>query len=249
MKRFLTGVAMMTALAASPAFATEKGIHWGYSGHEGPAHWGNLAKDFETCKVGKMQSPIDLSSANVTGDIKVKTKYRPVELEILNNGHTVQFNVGNGSKMKAFDKSYELLQIHFHTPSEHIKDGKPYPMEAHFVHKAKDGALAVIGVLYVEGQENEALKPIIANLPMEPSKPTKKSVKVDATDFLPDHKNFTRYMGSLTTPPCSEGVNWHVVNSPVEASAEQIATMHEALGMNARPAQDINNRLVVEPSK
>ena len=247
MKRLIASTAI-AALSAT-ALASSGGAHWSYTGHDGPEHWGELTKEFKACKLGKMQSPIDLSSANVTGNIKVETAYRPVELEILNNGHTVQLNVGNGSTLTAHGKVFDLLQIHFHTPSKHLVDGKHYPMEAHFVHKAKDGSLAVIGVLYKEGAENAALKPVIANIPMKESKAAKKGVQINPADLLPGQQNLIRYMGSLTTPPCSEGVNWYVVPTPVEASKAQIAEMAKAMGMNARPAQPVNNRLVVEPIK
>ncbi len=190
MKKMIMSAAVVALAGLScSAFASGGGAHWGYTGHGSPEHWGDLAKEFQACKLGKMQSPIDLSAANVASNVKVETTYKPVELEILNNGHTVQFNVGNGSTLTAHGKIYDLLQIHFHTPSEHVVDGKPYPMEAHFVHKAKDGSLAVIGVLYKEGAENAALKPVIANAPMKETKAAKKGVQINPADLLPGQQN------------------------------------------------------------
>jgi len=235
---------------AGAALAAEgHAVHWTYQGHGGPAEWGELSPDYHACKVGAMQSPIDLKSANVSADVSIKTDYKPVELEILHNGHTVQFNVGNGSTLTTHGKTFSLLQVHFHTPSEHVADGKPYPLEAHFVHKADDGALAVIGVFYKEGKDNSALKAVFDNLPMHETEAAKKGVTIDPSKMLPAKTDFYRYMGSLTTPPCSEGVNWFVVRTPDEASKAQIDAIHEAMGSNARPAQAPNNRLIVEPQK
>ncbi len=143
-------LAGVLALGASTTLvmAAEKGAHWTYEGHEGPAHWGDLSRAYATCKTGKMQSPIDTSLANAPSVVTVSFDYRPVTLEILHNGHTVQFNVGNGSTMTNQGQTYKLLQVHFHTPSEHVFRGKHYAMAAHFVHQRADGALGVIGVLF-----------------------------------------------------------------------------------------------------
>jgi carbonic anhydrase len=149
--------------------------------------------------------------------------------------------------MTSHGKDYTLLQIHFHTPSEHVTNGKPAPMEAHFVHKAADGALAVLGVFYVEGAENTALKAVFDNLPGDPMEAAIKGVHINPADILPANSGFYRYMGSLTTPPCSEGVNWFVLKKPTTASKEQIAAMAKAIGHNARPVQPLNNRLLMEP--
>ncbi len=234
--------------AGTASAAGGQNVHWSYSGIDGPEHWGDLSADYRACKDGMMQSPIDLNAANVAASVRISTDYKPVELDILHNGHTVQFNVGNGSSMTSHGKKFDLLQIHFHTPSEHVVHGKPYPMEAHFVHASAAGALAVIGVFYKEGAENAALKPVFDNLPMQKVAAAKKGVRISPADVLPGKQNFSRYMGSLTTPPCSESVNWHVINTPVEASKAQIDAMHNAIGDNARPVQASNGRLVVAPA-
>lgn len=226
--------------------------HWGYSGHAGPEHWGELSPDYHACKMGQMQSPIDLSNANAVADVAVKMDYKPVALNILNNGHTVQFNVGNGSTLTTSSgKSYQLLQVHFHTPSEHVVDGKPYPLEAHLVHKSDDGALAVIGVFFAEGKENAALAGVFKHLPEQVQEPVAhEDVTMDPRALVPETPHLYRYMGSLTTPPCSEGVNWFVVKQAQEASAEQIAALTKAFGgANARPSLERNNRLVLQPTQ
>jgi len=236
-----------SAFAEGAATGGHTAPHWTYSGAEGPDNWGTLATDYHACSAGKMQSPIDLSNGTMWDTVSINTNYTPAELEILHNGHTVQFNIGNGSTMTSHGKEYALLQIHFHTPSEHTTNGKPAPMEAHFVHKAADGALAVLGVFYVEGAENAALKAVFDNLPGEPAAAAKKGVKINPSDILPASSGFYRYMGSLTTPPCSEGVNWFVLKKPTTASKEQIAAMTKAIGPNARPVKPMNNRLLMEP--
>jgi len=246
--KILSAVAISAvAFCGSALAAGGQKAHWGYSGHEGPDNWGTLSADYHACSAGKMQSPIDLNAGNMWDTVSVKTNYKAVELEILHNGHTVQFNVGDGSTMISHGKAYKLLQIHFHTPSEHVTNGKPAPMEAHFVHQASDGALAVIGVFYTEGETNTALQAVFDHLPTTKTDAMKKGVNIDPSELLPAISGFYRYMGSLTTPPCSEGVNWFVLKKPDTASKAQIDAMHKAIGNNARPAQPMNNRLMMEP--
>jgi len=235
-------------LAFSPSASASGAAHWGYHGEGGPAHWGDLDHAFQACKAGAMQSPIDLSSANTQAVVGVSVDYKPVALNVLHNGHTVQFNVDNGSTAMVGGKPFKLLQVHFHTPSEHVDKGTPYPLEAHFVHKSDDGKLAVIGVFFVPGAENKALTPLFAHLPTkEAAAQSFADAMIDPAAVLPADRKMVRYMGSLTTPPCSEGVNWMVMKAPVTASKAQIEALHQAMGDNARPAQAPGNRLIVAP--
>ena len=215
--------------------------HWSYEGAEGPEHWGDLDPKFISCKIGRNQSPInikDKTAVNTVGLPGMDVYYQPALLHIINNGHTVQVNYPLGSYIVINGDRYELLQFHFHTPSEHQKNGFNYPMEMHIVHKDGDGNLAVIGILFKEGKENDALADIIRYLPKDIGKEhLHKYVKVNPVDFFPKRKLFYKYSGSLTTPPCSEGVYWIVFKDPIEASAEQIAAMHAILGNNNRPVQ------------
>lgn len=232
---------------ATPAFAAEH-VHWSYHGEGGPAHWGDIEPGFAACKAGAMQSPIDLAAANAGAAVTVEIAYKPVPLQILHNGHTVQFNVENGSAITLHGTRYTLLQVHFHTPSEHLTGGATYPLEAHFVHMSEAGALAVIGILFAEGAENRALAPLFRHLPMHESPATAHAdASVDLAAILPSDRGLYRYMGSLTTPPCSEGVNWMVMKAAVPASKAQINALHKAMGDNARPVQKPGNRLIVEP--
>lgn len=245
--RFLIAAAAAVLLAGVAAFASET-KHWTYGGETGPERWGELAVEYALCGTGRMQSPIDLV-ANAQGAVAVALNYKPVPLTVLNNGHTVQFNVANGGKLEAAGIDHELLQVHFHAPSEHTLGGKAFPAEAHFVHKAADGALAVVGVLIVEGEEHRALAPLFAHLPEHRADPkTHAGVTIDLAAVLPKSRELYRYMGSLTTPPCSEGVHWHVLKEPVALSKAQIERLSRAMGhTNARPVQQPFSRLVVAP--
>lgn len=240
------GVAAL--LATTPAFASGD-VHWTYSGHGGPEHWGDLKPEFATCRTGKMQSPIDLAQANTAGQIPVRAEYKPAPLTILNNGHTVQVNFPAGSTMTSAGQEFYLLQVHFHTPSEEAINGKRYPMVAHFVHKDAKGALGVLGVLFEEGAANSELAKIIAAAPKhEKEAAPVAGVTINPADLIPSTLNVYRFQGSLTTPPCSEGVNWHVAQTTVTASADQIRAMNTIMGNNARPLQALNGRLVVAPA-
>lgn len=235
-------------LAASPAFASSD-VHWSYSGPGGPEHWGDLKPDFATCSTGKMQSPIDLAQANTAGQIPVRADYKPAPLTILNNGHTVQVNFPAGSSMTSAGREFHLVQVHFHTPSEEAINGKRFPMVAHFVHKDANGALGVLGVLFEEGAANSELAKIIVAAPKhEKAAAPVAGVTINPADLVPSTLNVYRFQGSLTTPPCSEGVNWHVAQSTVTASADQLRAMATIMGNNARPLQALNGRLVVAPA-
>ena len=221
-------------------------VHWGYSGDEGPAHWGDLSADWAACKDGRMQSPIDIVGAFGAQTIGNTMAYEPTPLNIVHNGHTVQVNYQAGSSMTVGGEAYALLQLHFHAPSEHTVGGKAYAMEIHLVHQSASGQLAVVGVMIEEGAESAALADIWANMPMTATpEASHAGTAVDAAAILPDAARYYHYKGSLTTPPCSEGVRWFVLEAPITASAAQIAQFEEAAGPNARPVQPLNERLVI----
>ena len=230
---------------AAPAHA-HASSHWTYEGETGPENWGELSEGFKACKVGHMQSPIDLGGADVQAKFSVRASYRPGALTILNNGHTVQVNFPEGSILSSGITHYKLLQVHFHTPSEETVYGVPYPMVAHFVHVDYAGNLAVLGVLFEEGAPNPELEKILrAAPPMEQAAHPVPGVTLDPAKLLPTKLSVWRYDGSLTTPPCTEGVRWHVAVTPVQASATQIAAMHAIIGNNARPTQPRHGRMLV----
>lgn len=226
---------------AAHAAPAAHAIHWGYFGEGGPQHWGDLSADYATCKTGRNQSPVDLrdkTALGVQGLPGLDIAYREVPLKIINNGHSIQINFPLGSYIKVGGHRFELLQYHFHTPSEHHKEGFAYPMEMHLVHKDGDGNLAVLGILFQEGEENPYLNGLLKRLPKVMGKQEiHNDLKLNPAHFIPPNPEFYKYSGSLTTPPCSEGVYWMVFKHPIEASAEQIQQMNELMGENARPVQ------------
>ncbi len=226
--------------------AVAERAHWSYSGHGGPEHWAELEKDFGTCKLGNQQSPINIETKNTAKAPlpAIRTSYTASEAELVNNGHTIQINLSKGGSAALSNGDYELLQFHFHTPSEEKIDGKAYPLVAHFVHKNNADKLAVIAVMFKEGRENAALKDVFAKLPAKEAKEPL-AEKFDATKLLPQSLGYFSFTGSLTTPPCSEGVSWHVLKAPVEMSKVQIAAFRKVFAMNARPVQPLNGRKVV----
>lgn len=241
--------ALTTALYISPSLhAADESASWGYSGAEGPERWGDLSAAYETCKTGLQQSPIDLAEANVIADVPVSVDYEAAPLTIRNPGKGVQAEFPAGSYLTTSGRVFGLAQVHFHTPSEHTFAGETYPLVAHFVHVADNGALAVLGILFDTGDANEELDKVINAARSAGVEPTEVAgVTFDPSALVPDELEVFRYMGSLTTPPCSEGVNWHVVSEPMTASAGQIRALEGLMGMNARPILPMNGRLVVAP--
>jgi carbonic anhydrase len=244
MSRFFAIVfAVVIGLAAyTDASARGGDKHWGYEGAEGPEHWGELSKKYKACSEGEKQSPIDITGAKGADLKNIKFDYKPSKINILNNGHTIQVNYDKGSSITVDGTEFKLLQFHFHTPSEHVVRGGSYDMEMHLVHKSNKGELAVVGVLVREGEENPAFADMWGHLPERAS--TKKSLRqtVNAADLLPGHKAYFKYSGSLTTPPCSEGVKWHVLTTPIEMSAGQIEAIEAIMHENNRPVQPLNER-------
>lgn len=224
------------------------GAHFEYEGEEGPDHWGELAPTWNLCAAGKQQSPVEIPAGVTAAALAgLKVDYKPSALTIGNNGHTVQVSYDAGSKVTIGGKDFDLLQFHFHAHSEHTLAGKPaYPAELHLVHKSADGKLAVLGVFIAEGKENAALAKVFANLPAKAGPPILVAdAKVEAAKILPANLAMWRYDGSLTTPPCSEGVKWHVFKNPVEASKQQIDAFKRLFENDARPVQKLNDRNVV----
>jgi carbonic anhydrase len=226
--------------------AQEMHVHWGYDGAGAPANWGKLKPDYATCDNGKRQSPIDIRPGIAVDLDPIKFAYKQTKYRVFDNGHTIQVNVGAGSTIEVMGKRYELVQFHFHKPSEERINGRPYPMVAHFVHKDWDDNLAVIAVLLDEGPEHPALQQVWNNLPLEANSEVLAGDTLDLNRLLPDNRAYWTYMGSLTTPPCSENVLWMVMKTPVMISAEQVAIFGRLYKNNARPVQPSNGRLIKE---
>jgi carbonic anhydrase len=221
------------------------GIHWTYEGVEGPEHWDELCLGYSDC-AGTSQSPINIQQPVAdAGLAAIVENYQSSAVHILNNGHTQQFTYDAGSEITVNGEKYNLLQFHFHTPSEHTVNGVAYPMEVHLVHKnAATGKLAVIGILFEEGAENELLKKFIAHLPANKDETYEATDTYTVADFLPAGNGYYTYAGSLTTPPCSEIVTWLVLKDHITASIEQIHAIEALEHENNRPLQDLYGRPV-----
>ncbi|MGW7356678.1 carbonic anhydrase [Streptomyces sp. NPDC054802] len=237
------------AVAASPQSdgkaEKKEGAHWGYQGAGGPANWATLAEDFEACEAGHEQSPIDLDDDKVDEapvDKAVTIDYTPVTAELVNNGHTVQANVSTGSKIVIDGTSYDLKQFHFHLPSEHTEEGEHTAMEMHFVHADKNRRLAVVAVLMEEKAGRSAFADLFTKLPPEEGTTAKITKAFDLTEFLPGDRKQYHYEGSLTTPPCTEGVKWTVLKAPVRIAPDEVATYKELFPKSNRPTQPLNDR-------
>lgn len=243
MNKLVTAASLCTL--CNIAFAGDA-PHWDYAGKIGPEHWATLSPQYQEC-AGKNQSPVDIEQS-ITADLTPpQFHYHSGGLETLNNGHTLQTNYAPGNSLIVDGKTFELKQFHAHAPSENRINGKSYPMEIHLVHADRDGNLAVVAVMLSEGAENPALKNAWAQLPQHVGDKHKLAAAVATEDLLPTHRSYYRYEGSLTTPPCTEGVRWLVMQQPVTASKAQIAQFVRVLGHpNNRPVQALNARLVLK---
>lgn len=229
--------------------AEEGPAHWSYDGETGPANWAELDDTYAACGEGLAQSPIDISGVSAARHPGLELEYAPSPLALWNNGHTVEVDYEAGSTLTVDGATYELLQFHFHAQSEHTVGGTHYPLEMHLVHRDERGNRAVVAVFVEEGEENAALAAIWAHIPLEESDEAWEidGVSVDASDLLPEELAAWRYDGSLTTPPCDEGVRWHVLSTPIAASPEQIGAFTALFDHNYRPAQPLHGRHVEGP--
>lgn len=220
--------------------------HWSYEGEAGPQNWGELSADFRVCELGFEQTPIDLRNAVSAQLAGVEPDFQSMPLTIINNGHTIQVNCSPGSRTRIDDRPFELLQFHFHHPSEHLLAGRAFELELHFVHRSDTGQLAVLGVFIQLGTENAALEPIWAAMPTEAGPAQEIGTPIRPAALLPTDRGFFRYQGSLTTPPCSEGVLWTMFKQPIEASEAQIRKFAGLFPVNARPVQGVNRRFLLQ---
>ena len=238
--------------ASSDSKPAEKPAHWSYGGNEGPAYWGELSTDYSQCSIGRNQSPVDLNQDDAIRSNKdsVQVDYQPMGYELVNNGHTLQATPqGTQPPLQIGSRTFTLKQFHFHDPSEHTFKGRHFPLELHLVHRAEDGALAVLAVVFQEGDENPALAPLVAES-LSRGQTRKLTEPLDIRPLLPKKLSYFRLNGSLTTPPCSEGVTWVVFSSPVTASKAQIEALGQIMGgPNNRPVQPLNARILVDDDR
>ncbi len=225
---------------AGPAMAQD--VEWDYEGDRGPEAWGNLTPAFSTCSTGEEQSPINLTDATRGSDLpRIRARYRATPLLVENNGHTVEAVPEEEQTLLIGGKSYELAQFHFHVPSEHAISGRRYPLEVHFVHQAEDGERAVFGVLVKRGDRNQAFARL-GRLPREEGQETEVELPLNPRGLMPRSLEAFRYAGSLTTPPCSEGIRWNVASDYIEMSRRQIRRIRSIIAPSARPLQERNGR-------
>jgi carbonic anhydrase len=237
-----TAVAMAGRAPGAPAHDP----HWEYGGDYGPQAWGAMRPEFNKCSTGARQSPIDIREGIKVQLDPVQFDYRPSGFRVIDNGHTVQVNVGSGNSIEVGGRRYELIQFHFHRPSEERIDGRQFDMVAHLVHKDVEGRLAVVAVLLDRGSAQPLVQSVWNNLPLEKGDEVAAKGAIDLNALLPPERSYFTYMGSLTTPPCSEGVLWMVMKQPVPISPEQIAIFARLYPMNARPIQSASGRLIKE---
>jgi carbonic anhydrase len=218
--------------------------HWSYGGETGPSRWGELKPEYALCASGGRQSPIDIRDGIAVELAPVQFDYRPGGFAVIDNGHTVQVDVAPGSAIEVMGRRYELQQFHFHRPSEERINGRQYEMSVHLVHKDPDGRLAVVAVLLERGAAQPVVQQVWNNLPLEKNEAVRAPHEIDPGALLPADRRYYTYMGSLTTPPCSEGVLWMVMQQPVPASPPQIGIFQRLYPMNARPVQAAAGRLI-----
>ncbi len=236
MNKSLAAIGLSLAL-----FGTAHAANWGYEGNHGPEHWGEFASE---CALGKNQSPINIRSATQAELAKLQLDYKGKVVALTNNGHTLQTSLEGENSLLVDGKQFTLKQFHFHTPSENHVDGKSYPLEAHYVHADEQGNLAVVAVFFEQGDANPALASLLENVPDKDNNVTIRA-PFDASALIPADKDYYRFNGSLTTPPCSEGVRWLVIQEPQTISAAQIEKFEKAMGENNRPVQPLNARMIL----
>ena len=220
--------------------------HWGYAGDVAPERWAELSPEFRQCGIGTRQSPIDIRDGIKVDLEKIQFDYRPSGFAVLDSGHTVQVNLAPGNALQVMGRRYELAQFHFHRPSEERVNGRQFDMVAHLVHKDVEGRLAVVAVLLEQGLDQPLVQTVWNNLPLERGEALPAPGLLDMTQLLPENRAYYTYMGSLTVPPCTEGVLWMVMRQPVQLSAHQLAIFAKLYPMNARPIQAGAGRLIKE---
>ncbi|HZV54081.1 MAG TPA: surface-adhesin E family protein [Rhodocyclaceae bacterium] len=235
-------------MAEEPGHAVmeHQDIHWSYEGEGAPGNWAKLRPDYGTCATGRRQSPIDIREGIRVDLEPIRFDYRLTQFRIVDNGHTIEVAVGDGSTITVMGRTYRLTQFHFHRPSEERINGKSFDMVIHFVHRDDEGRLAVVAVLLERGAENPLIQTLWNNMPLEVNQDVTPAVAIDLNSLLPENRAYYTYMGSLTTPPCTEDVLWMVFKQPMPVSAEQVNIFSRLYRNNARPIQASNSRLVKE---
>jgi carbonic anhydrase len=233
-------------LLANNDIHKEGHAEWGYTGHNTPDKWGTLSENFRECGAGLNQSPINITHSLHANLPPLNPSYTTNSVDVLDNGHTIQINMAPGSTFSIEGQTFELKQFHFHAPSENHIEGKSFALEGHFVNVDKNGHIAVIALMFEEGKSNATLEKIWSNMPSHAGEDKKLELVKIAQELLPEDKHYYRFNGSLTTPPCTEGVKWFVLKTPVTISKEQVERFHEIMPSNNRPIQPLDARVLVD---
>jgi len=243
----IVGCALLSAAACGAQEHPAPEHTWDYGASRGPGHWGELKPEFALCKTGHHQSPIDIRNPQKSDLPPLQFDYHPTPLDIIDNGHTIMINYAPGSFLSVGGKRYELKQFHFHRPSEEKIDGKGFAMTVHLVHADPQGKLAVVAVLLQQGEDNPLVHKLWTELPSEKDKAEHlDSIRIDVDGLLPGDRGYYTFDGSLTTPPCTEDVNWFVLKHPVTVTAAEIEKFSKLYRDDARPTQPLYDRVVLE---
>jgi carbonic anhydrase len=220
---------------------------WTYDGPAGAAHWHKLSPEYAACGEGKRQSPIDIRDGVRSQQEPLVFNYKPSALRVHNNGRTLEVPHDAGSQLSISGKTYELVGFHFHRPSEERINGRRFDMSAHLMHRSTDGQWLAVAVVFMAGDEHPFIKTLWNSIPLDVGMVEQAgAVKIDASQLLPKLRGYYTFMGSLTEPPCTEGVRWIVMRTPVQMSRNQLETFGRLYEMNARPVQPVNGRLIKE---
>ena len=238
--------AAVAKAAPPPPPPVARGTHWSYEGDSGPANWSKINVDWAKCGNGSRQSPIDIRDGMKVELEQISFDYHPSSFNVVDNGHTVQVGVSGGNYITVQNRMFELQQFHFHRPSEERINGKAFEMVVHLVHRDAEGRLAVLALLLERGAPQATIQTVWNNLPLEKFETMQPTILLDPAEMLPARRDYYTYMGSLTSPPCSEGVLWLVMKQPVQASPAQMALFSRLYPLNARPVQPGNGRIIKE---
>ena len=238
--------AAVVKAAPPPPPPVARGTHWSYEGDSGPANWSKINVDWAKCGNGSRQSPIDIRDGMKVELEQISFDYHPSSFNVVDNGHTVQVGVSGGNYITVQNRMFELQQFHFHRPSEERINGKAFEMVVHLVHRDAEGRLAVLALLLERGAPQATIQTVWNNLPLEKLETMQPTILLDPAEMLPARRDYYTYMGSMTSPPCSEGVLWLVMKQPVQASPAQMALFSRLYPLNARPIQPGNGRIIKE---
>lgn len=243
LKTVFMGLLLLTSFTS---WASKHHDDWNYEGEERPDNWGKLSPEFSLCATGKNQSPINIEGALKAEHEGIVIHAHKGKQKIINNGHTIQISVGDGNTLELDHEVFKLQQFHFHSPSENDIDGKQFPLEAHFVYQDQAGDLAVVALLFKEGKANQQLARAWAQMPKHAGDTAELAHPINIKKLLPERQDFYRFSGSLTTPPCTEGVRWLVLEHIADVSSEQVKQFHTVMHHhNNRPLQPLNGRVVI----